>query len=87
MYTIDHIFPEIPSKDLINKHGEPTTPFKFATGKEPSVSHLRVLFFPCVVQKATAHVGTKALNMRHQSQTVFFVVSSLEFHRIKKYIL
>ena len=33
-----------------------TTPFKLATGKKPSVSHLRVLFFPCVVQKATEDV-------------------------------
>ena len=31
---------------------------------------MRVIF-PCVVRKATAHVGTKALNMRHQSQKVF----------------
>ena len=37
----------------------------------PSVSHLRVLFCPCVVQKATAHVETKTLNMRHQAQKGF----------------
>ena len=30
-----------------------------------------MLFFPCVVQKFTAHVGTKALNMRHQAQKEF----------------
>ena len=36
-----------------------------------SVSHLRVLFCPCVVRKATAHVDTKRLNMRHQAQKVF----------------
>ena len=35
------------------------------------MSHLRVLFFPCVVRKATAHVETKTLNMRHQAQKVF----------------
>ena len=30
-----------------------------------------MLFFPCVVRKATAHVETKTLNMRHQAQKVF----------------
>ena len=35
------------------------------------VSHLRVLFCPCVVRKATAHVETKTLNMRHQVQKGF----------------
>ena len=28
-------------------------------------------FSPCVVQKATAHVETKTLNMRHQAQNGF----------------
>ena len=42
-----------------------------ATGTKHSVSHLRVLFFPCVVRKATSRVETKALNMRHQSQKGF----------------
>ena len=71
MYTTDHIFPVLPIKDLINKDGDPTTPHKLATGKKPSVSHIRVLFCPCVVWKATAHVGTKTLNMRHQAQNGF----------------
>ena len=35
------------------------------------MSHLRVLFCPCVVRKATAHVETKTLNMRHQAQKGF----------------
>ena len=48
-------------------YGDPTTPYKLATGKKPSVSHLRVLFCLCVVWKATAHVETKTLNMRHQA--------------------
>ena len=30
-----------------------------------------MLFCPCVVRKATANVGSKALNMRHQSQKGF----------------
>ena len=71
MYTIDHIFPVLPIKDLINKDGKPTILFKFATDTKPSVSHLRVLFCPCVVRKATTYVGTKRLNMRHQAQTIF----------------
>ena len=44
MYTTDHIFPVLPIKDLINKDGDPNTPFKLATGTKPSVSHLRVFF-------------------------------------------
>ena len=56
MYTTDHAFPVLPIKDLINKDGEPTMPFKLATCKKPSVSHLRVLFFPCVVPQSAAHV-------------------------------
>ena len=58
-------------KDLINEDGDPTTPHKLATGTKPSVSHLRVLFCPCVVRKATAQVETKTLNMRHQAQKYF----------------
>ena len=46
-------------------------PFKIVTGTKPSVSHLRVLLCTCVVQKATAHVDKKALNMRHQAQKGF----------------
>ena len=57
MYTEDHIFPVLPMKYLINEDGKPTTPFKIGTGKKPSVSHLCMLFFPCIVHKATVHVG------------------------------
>ena len=39
--------------------------------KKPSVSHLHVLFCPCVVQNTTAHVGIKVLNMRHQAKQGF----------------
>ena len=59
---------------MINKDGDPTTPFKLATGTKPSVLHLRVLFFLCVVRKDTAHVGTKALNMCHQAQKGFRLI-------------
>ena len=71
MHTTDNIFPVLPIKDLINKDGDPKTPHKLATGTEPSVSHLRMLFCPCVLRKATAHVETKALNMCHQVQNGF----------------
>ena len=71
MYTTYHIFPVLPIKYLINEDGDPTTPHKLATGMKPSVSHLRMLFFPCVVRKSTAHVETKMLNMRHQAQKGF----------------
>ena len=52
MNTTDHIFPVLPIKDLINKDGDQTTQHKLATGTKPSLSHLRVLFCPCVVRKA-----------------------------------
>ena len=71
MYTTDHIFPVPPIKYLVNEDFNPTTPFKVATGRKPSVSHLPMLFCPCVVRKATAHVQKKALNMRHQTQNCF----------------
>ena len=44
-YTTYHIFRVLPIKDLINENGDPTTPYKLATYKKPSVSHLLVLFF------------------------------------------
>ena len=71
MYTTDHIFPVLPIKDIINEDGDPKTPHKLSTGTKPSVSHLHVLFCPCVVWKATAHVETKTLNIRHQAQKGF----------------
>ena len=71
IYTTDHIFPVLPIKDLINEDGDPTTPCKLATGTKPSVSHLCVLFCLCVVRKATAHIETKTLNMRHQAPKGF----------------
>ena len=71
MYTTDHIFPVLPIKYLINEDVDPTTTHKLTTGTKPSVSHLCVLFFPCVVCKATAHVETKTLNMHDQAQKVF----------------
>ena len=66
MYTTDHIFPVLPINDSIKEDGDPKTPHKLATGTKSLVSHLRVLFFTCFVQKYTALVGKKALNMRHQ---------------------
>ena len=71
MYTEDHILPVIPIKDLINEDGNPTIPYKLATGMKTSISHLRVLFCPCVVPKSTAHVGTKAFHICQQAQKDF----------------
>ena len=71
MYTTYHIFLVLPIKDQINKDGEPTPPFKHGTGTKPSVSNLRVLFFPYVERKATEHVYKKALNTHHQAQKGF----------------
>ena len=31
IYTTDHIFPDLPIKDMINKYGDLTTPYKLAT--------------------------------------------------------
>ena len=60
MYTTDHILSVVPSKHFVNKDDEATMTHKLATNTKPSVSNLRVLFCRCVVQKATAHVETKA---------------------------
>ena len=51
MYTIDHIFPVLPIKYLINEDDDLTTPHKLVTGTKPSVSHLRVLFSPVLYGK------------------------------------
>ena len=71
MYMADYIFPVLPIKDMINEYDDPTTSYKLATGKKPLVSFLCVLFCPYVLQKDTAQVGTKALNMRHQAEKGF----------------
>ena len=68
IFSTDQIILVLPTNDLINEDDEPTMPFKLATGTKPLISHLRVLFCPCVVRKDTEQVGTKALNMRHQAQ-------------------
>ena len=72
MYTADHIFLVLLLKELINKDSNPNTPFKLATSMKTSISHLHVLFCPCVAQKATSHVDKKAFNMCHQSQKGFY---------------
>ena len=87
MYTTDHSFLVLPIKYLINKEGNPTTPFKLVTSMKSSVSHLRVLFCPCVVLKATSDIDYKALNMHHQAQKGFFLVSLLEPHHQKGYLV
>ena len=73
IYTTDYIFLVITIKHLVNQYGEPNTPHKLENGKKPSSSNMHVLFFPFVVQKATVHVDSNALNMCHQSQKDFWV--------------
>ena len=65
MYTTYNIFLVLLIEDLINEEGDATTQHKVAIGTKPSVSHLCVLFCPCVVWKATAHLEIKTLNLRH----------------------
>ena len=71
IYTADNILPVLPIKDLMNEDGDPAPPFNLATDTKPSMLHLRILFCPCIVQKATAHFGTKALNISYQVQKSF----------------
>ena len=87
MYTIDHIFPVLPIKYLMNKDRDLTTSFKPATGMKTSVSYLRVLFCPCVVWKSTAHIDKKALNMRHQAQKGFCGIFIVIPQYLKGYIV
>ena len=70
MNTTDHIFPVLPIKHLLNQDSESTTQHKLETGNKPSVSNLRVLFFPCGVKNSTLRAVTKTLNMCHQLQKV-----------------
>ena len=70
-FCIDNIFPVLSIKHLLTQYGEPTTPHKLATGYKYSFSNLHVSFCPFVVQKATAQVDTKALNICHHSQKIF----------------
>ena len=72
--TTDITFHVIPIKDLIYQDNDPTTLHKLETG-EKKVSKVLVLFCPGVVQRATEHIGTKALNMPHWSQKGFWVSS------------
>ena len=71
MYTTDHIWPVIPIKHLVNQYSEPTTPHKLENETKNSVTNLCVLFFPCVVRKATAHVDKNELNIGHKPQRHF----------------
>ena len=64
-------FMVLPIKDLINKDGKSTNPFKVKTVIKPSIPHLCILLCPNVVRKATENVRKKGLNMRHQAQKGF----------------
>ena len=87
MYMEDCIFLILPIKYLINWDGDPTTPFKLATCMKPSISHLSVLFFPCVVQIATSHVITKGLNVCQQVQKSFWGIYIGIPHHQKWYLV
>ena len=87
IYMTYHIFPVLPIKDMINEDSDKTTQSKLAMGTKPSVSHLRVLCCPCVARKATAHYGTKTLNMRHQVQKVFHSICFGIPHHQKGYLV
>ena len=60
MYTTDHIFPVLPIKDLINKDGDPTTPYKLATGTKPQCLIYVCYFFHVVYKKLR-----RTLRQRH----------------------
>ena len=66
-----NIFPVLPIKYLIDKDIDPTTPYKVETGMKNEISHLCLLFCLCAMQKSTAHLGKKALNICHQEQRGF----------------
>ena len=72
MYKTHHIFTVLPIKHLVKQDGKPNTPQKMATVTKNSVSNICVLFWPCVVQKATAHVDGNALIMCHQPKKGFW---------------
>ena len=63
------------NQTLGNWDGELTRPHKLTYGTKPPVSNLGVLFFPCVVRKAAAHIDTKALNVCHKSKKGFQGIS------------
>ena len=82
MYTIDHIFPVLLIKHLVNHNVEPTLSHKLSTGTKPSVSNLRV-FFRLLYEKQ--------LLMLIQINSILFIshnrvfgVYLLEFQNIKK---
>ena len=59
MYTTDQMFPVLPIKDMINKDGYPTLPFKLATCTKHSVSHSRVLLFHVLYGKLLHTLGQR----------------------------
>ena len=87
MYKTDNIFPVLPIKHLVNQYGGPNNPQKLATSTKPSASNLRILFCLFVIQKATAYVYTKVLNVCHQSQKCFWgIFVGIPQHQ-KKYLI
>ena len=59
MYTVDHILPVLPVKDMINQNGKKTMPLKLATGKNFPISNLHVLFCPYFYTKLLHMLGRR----------------------------
>ena len=55
MYTIDHIFPVVPNKYLINKDGNPTTPHKLQQVQNLQY-HIYVCYFVHVWYEKLLHI-------------------------------
>ena len=73
MYMNDHILPGLPTRHLVTQDKKKYTT-QTENWKKYLVSKPHVLFFPCVVQKATAHFYAKVLNICHQSQKGFYCI-------------
>ena len=58
LYMTDNIFPVLPIKDLINKDGEPTTPFKLQQVQNPQF-HIYACYFVHVLYKKLLHTLIK----------------------------
>ena len=71
IYRTQNTYTVLIIKHLVKQDGEPTTPHKLVAGTKPFVSNLCIQFCLCNLEKATAHVNGKALNMSHQPQKGF----------------
>ena len=70
MYTTDHNFPVLPTKDLIKKYSKPTTPFKLTIGKNLQYRIYACYFF-CELYRKLMHTLTKGVTYVSPSAKVF----------------